>query len=58
MASETYEQRVEQATARAVKAAFVPAPTGGAFVDAEARAAINAIRQLLIDEKLMKPATE
>lgn len=56
MASESYDQRMELATARAEKASHVPAPTGGVVVDAELRATINAVRQLLIDEKIMQPS--
>lgn len=53
IAAETYERHIELVKARAAKKAFIAAPTGGVTVDAEARTAINAIRQLLIDLQLM-----
>lgn len=54
MAFETYEQAQKRIEAQQELANFIPAPTGGVTVDQVARDAINLIRQLLINENIMK----
>lgn len=54
MVYETFTQRAERLEAQQEKANFIPAPTAGVTIDAQARTAIDAIRQLLINEGIMK----
>lgn len=56
MTYETYTERQARIEARQEKAPHIPAPTGGVVVDQQLRDAVNAVRQLLVDEKIMKAA--
>lgn len=53
VASRSYQRNMELVEGLEQQAAHIPAPSGGVTVDNEARAAIDQIRQLLIDLALM-----